>query len=119
MSTAEKQRCQKSVATAGMGIHFHQCYRKAVAQEGGKHYCKQHLPSVAKAKREARDKKWDAERNQRQAEYEREAHMLSMFTELLGEAETMYEALVNRTAVVPPVLAVWKETLTRARKGLQ
>lgn len=41
--------------------NFVRCSRNAVTKEGGKGYCKQHLPSYIEAKREARHKKWDAE----------------------------------------------------------
>lgn len=56
-------QCQMKVFTKSIwDIHGHQCTRKGVVKEDGKHWCRQHAPSAQKA----RDEKIDKEYRRRQ-----------------------------------------------------
>ena len=48
-------RCQQRVFA---DYHLHQCTRKGVVGEEGKVWCKQHLPSAVKARREESNRQW-------------------------------------------------------------
>lgn len=55
-------RCQTSVPDDGMGITFHRCNHAATVTENGKRYCRQHAPSIIKARQAARGALWKADR---------------------------------------------------------
>jgi len=56
-----EHRCSGKVSS-GSGWGSHQCSRKASVEEGGKWWCKQHLPSAEKARRETSEARWKAQR---------------------------------------------------------
>jgi hypothetical protein len=64
----EVPRCCAEVWPAG-AWRFSRCSRVGVVEEGGKFYCRQHAPSAAAARREARGKKWRLEKASRDAGY--------------------------------------------------
>lgn len=57
-------RCSKQVLPPQMWFHTHQCTRRGVVQREGKWYCKQHDPEKEKAKRDAQQVEWKAERDE-------------------------------------------------------
>lgn len=46
-------------------FHHHQCMRRSVVEEDGKRWCRQHLPSVVKARRDEVTRKYKAKDDQR------------------------------------------------------
>lgn len=55
MTIPSKERCEKAVWS---GYHDYQCQRRGVNVEGGKRWCKQHTPSLKKAKKQEAMQKW-------------------------------------------------------------
>ena len=58
MNVKQKQRCSALVYSAWLN---HSCFRNAIVIEDGKPWCRQHAPSLVKARREAQDAKWAEE----------------------------------------------------------
>ena len=50
--------CAARVPDGGRSVSFHNCTRMGVAAEEGAMWCRIHLPSVRKAKREAEEREW-------------------------------------------------------------
>lgn len=75
--------CKESVHEQGRGVSFYQCQRKAV-RDG---YCAQHHPDAVKARRAARDKRY--EEQQDKSPY----RLLSQAREELAREKTAYQKL--------------------------
>jgi hypothetical protein len=71
---SETHRCSEEIYS---GFSAHQCHRKGVTLEGGKWWCKQHAPSLVKARRDARDSEWQAKRDAAYARQAREEALSS------------------------------------------
>ena len=80
-SAANHLRCAESVRDKGSWPSYSQCSR---ANGHGPHgaWCKQHNPDAVKAKREARDKAWDAERAESYRKYAFEAECRNAIREI-------------------------------------
>lgn len=83
-------RCCEKVFD-GMSIRGHQCTRNGKVERNGNWYCGQHDPEAAKARREAQNAKWQAERaaeaekrRARDAEAAEQKRRAEMYPELLS-----------------------------------
>ena len=65
----KKPRCVQIVGRDWGGAS--PCLRPGVVLEDGKHWCKQHVPSAQRRRREASNAKWRAERAAREARDDR------------------------------------------------
>jgi len=65
-----KQQCSGQVykREKAWGINFQPCKRIGVLEEDGRWWCRVHAPSLKKALREKRDRKWNALYEQKQAD---------------------------------------------------
>lgn len=112
--TTAATKCCAKIRTGGDGFRsfYAGCSRNAVNEEGGNFYCKQHTPSVRRAKEEAnsaeRQAKWVIERKKRQMEF---------------AAPDLYEALKTwvestafdeQTGSMAPVYAAAKAAIAKA-----
>ena len=61
-----KERCSKRIFDS-QSYQGHLCQRSAVNTEDGKPWCKQHTPSLVKAKNDEQAKKWREEWDQQRA----------------------------------------------------
>lgn len=87
-------QCSESVSR-GDGWHKSRCKKMAVAVEGGKPYCKIHLPSVAKARREERNAAWDAKFKADRERYARNAAIAAAREAVVKAALAWFKAQNN------------------------
>ena len=72
----DNSKCYATVSHVGDSwLHPLHCKHKPVAVENGKPYCKVHLPSVVKARRDKAAKEWDAKWNAETGVRAREAKL--------------------------------------------
>jgi hypothetical protein len=72
----DNSKCYATVSHAGDSwLHPPHCKHKPVAVENGHPYCKVHLPSVVKARRDKAAKEWDAKWNAETGVRAREANL--------------------------------------------
>ena len=62
MAVKEAHQCEKMITD---GWHSHSCSRKGINFEDDKWWCKQHTPSIIKARNEAQMAKWKRELEER------------------------------------------------------
>lgn len=61
----DPEKCAAAVADGGRWPSWHQCTRKGINTEEGHVWCKQHTPSMVKAKSDARYAQWQDEWDER------------------------------------------------------
>lgn len=84
--------------------HRHQCTRKGVNQEEGKWFCKQHTPSIIKAKDDKRSVERDKEYEEAKKKRERKDNMEQDLTDAIN----LLRRIKNRKCgVVLPVQDIW------------
>lgn len=101
---------ERCAAEVWGGWHIHPCTRAGRVKEGGKWWCKQHVPSLAKARTAERDRKWQekwdrqdkerAEAKAAQAEVQRRA---DCYPDLLAALKAVVEC--DGTKLRPSVLS--------------
>jgi len=67
-------KCCKRVLSPS-GFVGHRCGKRAKVERNGKFYCGIHDPVAVQAKRDARNAKWDAQREASERQYERHARI--------------------------------------------
>lgn len=89
------------------GVDFHQCARRGTKKEGGKLYCRQHAPSLVKARKAKGAAAWDkklkddedryAAQLAKQAEIERRA---GLFEELVYAVTSLMQIATSENFLV-------------------
>jgi len=86
------ERCEATFMDDS-GWHLQRCARKGRYEEQGKHWCKQHLPSLKRTRGEERSRQWQADFDSRAEAHRRAA----CFPELVAALE----GIRNQVTVYP------------------
>ena len=81
--------CSKEIAD---GYSWYKCKKPVAGTEDGKPWCKIHLPSAVRARRDAQDAKWAAESAVRGEQYRRDKAMIWACRDIPTEALEAPEA---------------------------